>query len=321
MKVYASTYLEELKQKWLLLQSAGNVFEYNLNVTKSKYLPENKIMYMEYNPQRTRLRRFPHTIESLKPAFNEKIFNFKKIKPTELLMSIKFEETNISMIINKSPLTLYHTLICPDVSAGLSQCLTLPAVKFCISFLLNIEDKEKSFRIGYNSPGALASVNHLHLHLLYLTTDLYIDKVDMVLLKGTNIYRLSDKMPTEAICFTFNKSMNEDALNLQLQELFDFIVWLCDHDIPHNLFLTPYRSGESVKALKAFVFCRRNFCYVKTLNTYNIGFCELAGYVTVGEEELFETVTEQDVIAKIRKETGDVYNEVYEYFTKSNDIV
>lgn len=98
-------------------------------------------------------------------------------------MSIKFEETNISMIINKSPLTLYHTLICPDVSAGLSQCLTLPAVKFCISFLLNIEDKEKSFRIGYNSPGALASVNHLHLHLLYLTTDLYIDKVVICLIK------------------------------------------------------------------------------------------------------------------------------------------
>lgn len=35
----------------------------------------------------------------------------------------------------------------------------------------------RSFRIGYNSPGALASVNHLHLHLLYIERKLYLTEV------------------------------------------------------------------------------------------------------------------------------------------------
>ncbi|XP_011195804.1 GDP-D-glucose phosphorylase 1 [Zeugodacus cucurbitae] len=314
LKTAATRYLVELQQKWLMLQNTDNVFAYNLNVTKSRYLPGQKIIYMEYNPQRTRLRRLPQTISSLKPVFNEEAFNFKKIKPLELLMSIPYEDIVISMIINKSPLTRYHTLVCPDVAAGQPQRLTLPALSFCVKFLLNLADEEKAFRIGYNSPGALASVNHLHLHILYVTADLYVDKAELELLQSTNIYRLSDKMPTEAICFIFNKTTDEAALNAQIQKLFNFIIWLCEHDIPHNLFLTPNRSACFGNVLKVFVSCRKAFCYVKDLNTYNIGFCEVSGYVTVGDEQLYESLTEQEVLAKIQSETGEVYKEIYEYF-------
>lgn len=101
-------------------------------------------------------------------------------------------------------------------------------------------------------------------------------------MQSTYIYRLSDKMPTEAICYIFNKTNNEEALNAQLQQLFNFIIWLCDHDIPHNLFLTSNRNESLGDILKVFVFCRKSFCYVKNLNTYNIGFCEVSGYVAVG---------------------------------------
>lgn len=314
LKTNANSYLNELKRKWLQRQNTDNVFAYNLNVTKTKYLPGNKIIYMEFNPQRTRLRRIPQTIGSLKPVFDEETFNFKKIKPLELLMSIPYEGTDISMLINKSPLTRYHTLICPDVAAGQPQRLTLPALKFCVQFLLNIRDEEKAFRIGYNSPGALASVNHLHLHLLYVTAYLYSDKAELELLQSTNIYRLSDKMPTEAICFIFTKTTDAEALSAQILKLFNFIIWLCEHDIPHNLFLTPNRNESLGNVLKVFVFCRKSFCYVKDLNTYNIGFCEVSGYVTVGDEQLYERLTEQEVLAKIQQETGDVFKEIYEYF-------
>lgn len=36
---------------------------------------------------------------------------------------------------------------------------------------------DRTARIGYNSPGALASVNHLHLHLLYVEKNLYVEDV------------------------------------------------------------------------------------------------------------------------------------------------
>ncbi|XP_017461378.1 PREDICTED: GDP-D-glucose phosphorylase 1 [Rhagoletis zephyria] len=309
----ATFYLNDLKQKWLKLHITPDVFAYNLNVTKSKFLRVNNGIYVEYNPERTRLRRIPQTIEKLRPVFDEEQFNFKKINSLELLISIPYEGSKISLIINKSPLTVFHTLICPDVAAGLPQCLTPLALKFCITFLLSLRDEEKSFRIGYNSPGALASVNHLHLHLLYITTDLYIDKAEMKILKGGNIFRLSENMPTEAICFLFKK-WNGSELTMQLQELYNFIIWLCDHNIPHNLFMTRHRSPLKDETLKVFVFTRKYFCYIKELNTYNIGFCEMAGYVTVGDLHLYENLTERQVISKIQDVTGNVYKPIYEYF-------
>jgi GDP-D-glucose phosphorylase len=49
----------------------------------------------------------------------------------------------------------------------------------CLAVALNImtSTADKSIKIGYNSPGALASVNHLHLHLLHIEHDLYVEDV------------------------------------------------------------------------------------------------------------------------------------------------
>lgn len=92
-------------------------------------------------------------------------------------MNVEYEGSKISMIINNSPLTRYHTLICPDVHLGLPQRICEKALRFCVDFLMNlIENGESNFRIGYNSPGALASVNHLHLHLMFIEQELYIDR-------------------------------------------------------------------------------------------------------------------------------------------------
>lgn len=92
-------------------------------------------------------------------------------------MNVEYKDSKISMIINNSPLTRYHTLICPDVHLGLPQRICEKALRFCVDFLMNlIENGESNFRIGYNSPGALASVNHLHLHLMFIEQELYIDR-------------------------------------------------------------------------------------------------------------------------------------------------
>lgn len=129
---------------------------------------------MQLNPERTTLRRAPQVIQSLNPVFEENKFNFKKIPQQELLMILPYDTIEVSIIINKSPLTLYHSLICPDVQNGLAQRVTLDTLRFCRDFLLSLEDN-RGFRIGYNSPGALASVNHLHMHLINIEKDLYID--------------------------------------------------------------------------------------------------------------------------------------------------
>ncbi|XP_005184763.2 GDP-D-glucose phosphorylase 1 [Musca domestica] len=307
--------LNELKEKWQQLQSVPNIFAYRLNVTESKILPGNYGFYSEFNPDRTALRRAPQTILSLDPAFDEKKFNFKKIKPEECLMNVEYEGSKISMIINNSPLTRYHTLICPDVHLGLPQRICEKALRFCVDFLMNlIENGESNIRIGYNSPGALASVNHLHLHLMFIEQELYIDRAELQFLSQSEVLRISPNMPTEAICFQFKAEDTEAIILKKVQKLNAFLQWLCTNNMPHNLFLTPERIPSKEKMLKVFVFVRQEYCIVKNLNTYNIGFCELAGYVPVGAKQLYDQLQEEDIIQTINTETGNVFSQIYNYF-------
>ncbi|XP_061395598.1 GDP-D-glucose phosphorylase 1 [Musca vetustissima] len=319
-KIAPKSLLNELKEKWQQLQTVPNIFAYRLNVTESKILPGEYGFYSEFNPERTALRRAPQTIISLDPVFNEEKFNFKKIKPEECLMKVEYEGSKISMIINNSPLTLYHTLICPDVHMGLPQRICERALRFCVAFLEDLmENDERNFRIGYNSPGALASVNHLHLHLMYIEKDLYIDRVNLELLSQPDVFRLAPNMPTEAICFQIKPSDSDSAKLKTVQKLNKFLQWLCTNNMPHNLFLTPERNPQhKEKPLKIFVFVRQEYCIVKNLNTYNIGFCELAGYVPVGAKQFYEQLNEKEIIQKINQETGSVFSKIYNYFINVN---
>ncbi|KNC27736.1 hypothetical protein FF38_03135 [Lucilia cuprina] len=311
LKKPANLFLNELIQKWQQLQLMPNVFAYKLEITQCKYLPGKYQFYSEYNPKRVTLRRPPQTILSMDPQFNEEKFNFKKVAAAEIIMKLKFEEeTEISFIINNSPLTKYHTLICPNVEKGLPQRLTSDALRFCVDFLLSLEGN-RYFRIGYNSPGALASVNHLHLHLMLIEKELYIDRVKLQHLSEPDIYRLDDNMPTQAICFIVDTHDSKTKIELKLHQLFKFIMWLCDNNMPHNIFMTPVAED---KKLKIFVFARQEFCIVKQFNTINIGFCELAGFVPIGVQELYDSLTEEDVIRKITSESGEVYKKIYKYF-------
>ncbi|XP_075160427.1 GDP-D-glucose phosphorylase 1 [Haematobia irritans] len=311
--------LYELKQKWQQLQKVPKVFAYSLNVSDSKYLPGKYGFYAELNPERTALRRPPQTILSLDPPFDEEQFNFKKINPQECLLTLPYtDNVNISLIINKSPLTKYHTLICPNVSEGLPQRITLQALTFCMEFLMSLlDDGEMNFRIGYNSPGALASVNHLHLHLMFIDKNLYIDDVKLRSLIDDGIYRFDETMPTEAICFQINPVDTEAMKTKKLENLNQFIQWLCTNNIPHNIFMTPDRIRIKEKNLKIFVFARKEYCVIKDLTTYNIGFCELAGYMPVGSREIFEQLNETDIVQRINNETGDVLSKIYSYFSKN----
>lgn len=80
-----------------------------------------------------------------------------------------------TFLINSSPLTRYHSLICPSLSDNLSQILTEQSIRFAVDVLRGFDDN--CYRIGFNSLGALASVNHLHMHLMHIETDLFIENV------------------------------------------------------------------------------------------------------------------------------------------------
>lgn len=189
------------------------------------------------------------------------------------------DKIEIRMIINKSPLTKYHTVVCPDVKRNLVQRVTSSSLRFCINFLRNVDDP--NMRMGYNSPGALASVNHLHFHLLNMPQELYIDNVDLQELAGDYAFRLRKDSPTEAICFVFRAKDNEEQVLEKTNTIHTLTEWLCDNNLPHNIFITQQKNSDD---LRLFVFVREKFCVSKDLTAFNVGFCELAGFIPLAGE-------------------------------------
>jgi GDP-D-glucose phosphorylase len=120
-------------------------------------------------------RRQPEKFESITPSFNENKFNFNKIDEREILMVKEINGSPVLFLINNSPLTKYHLLMVPEVTANQPQVMTLPCLELGLEVMRNCSDK--AIRIGYNSPGALASVNHLHLHLLHVERELYVEVI------------------------------------------------------------------------------------------------------------------------------------------------
>ncbi|XP_017028284.1 GDP-D-glucose phosphorylase 1 [Drosophila kikkawai] len=312
----AQRYLNDLKERWNQLHRTPGLFAYQLkNLPQRRRIPGSHGFYTELNTDRSLKRRGPQTIESLNPAFRPTNFNFNKVNASEVLMTIDdcHGSPEVQMIINKSPLTQYHTLICPEVSKNQVQRITRDVLAFCITFMRSIDDR--NIRMGYNSPGALASVNHLHFHLLLLPQDLYIDKVKLETLAGDSIFRLSRRAPTEAICVVFRAKDTDDDVSEKIDQIYKLAMWMCQNNMPHNLFITQDRSAKGQGDVQVFIFARSKYCVSKDLADFNVGFCELAGFIPLPDADKMENLTEQQVLHRIRSVTGSAPKAVYEEIT------
>lgn len=90
-------------------------------------------------------------------------------------MTKEINGSQVLFLINNSPLTKYHLLIVNEVKANHPQVMTLPCLVLALNVMMSTNDK--AIRLGYNSPGALASVNHLHLHMIHIEQELYVERL------------------------------------------------------------------------------------------------------------------------------------------------
>ena len=77
-----------------------------------------------------------------------------------------FTAPSSKLIVNVSPLTPGHFILVPFVRSRLPQVLTADAL--LLALVLVQASRRPDFRVTFNSLGAWASVNHLHLHGVYL---------------------------------------------------------------------------------------------------------------------------------------------------------
>ncbi len=108
-------------------------------------------------------------------AFDPAKFNFKKAYMREVLFQFEpcargsdssFEESARAgrspnlVVINVSPIEYGHVLLCPRVLDDLPQLVDPGTVLLALHFAA--EAANPYFRVGYNSLGAYATINHLH---------------------------------------------------------------------------------------------------------------------------------------------------------------
>ncbi|KAL4005955.1 hypothetical protein ACER0C_005668 [Sarotherodon galilaeus] len=314
----ASTKFDTAIQGGWADRMARGIFRYHLGDLKTRVLLGSHGYVAQLNIQRGIQRRKPQEILSIKQEFSAKQFNFNKIKHDEIIFEMIKDKKGCThltnnaecpqpqkmvVLVNVSPLEFGHCLFVPDPAHCLPQILTKFAIHVGIEAVLLSSDP--SFRVGFNSLGAFASVNHLHLHGYYLDHPLKIEsKPVKPLCPEKGFYRILD-FPAGFLFYAESEEVEKVAQTIC--EVTDFLV---NDNIAHNLFLTRgsppcvQTQGEkdlcSRKGVRIAVWPRISCFGAKEEDAFNVALCELAGHLPFKNKKDFERMTEEDVVDVIQ---------------------
>lgn len=186
----------------------------------------------------------------------------------------------------------------PDVKGNQPQVMTLKCLEIVLFLISSTNDR--ALRFGYNSPGALASVNHLHMHMLHVERELYVETIKLRKLTG-NLHKIDDeRLPVKGFCLIY------EDIEIDAQKLFNLVEYCCTKIIPHNIFITKSHASDETRI---FLFPRsmKKFGFDKSCTSLlNVAICELGGFISLGDEELFNTISESYVVDRFQQEILDI---------------
>ncbi|XP_038560970.1 GDP-D-glucose phosphorylase 1 [Micropterus salmoides] len=292
------------------------LFRYHLGDLQTRILPGLCGYVAQLNVQRGIERRKPQEILSIQQEFSAKQFNFNKINPEEIICEMVKDTEGVNekgqlhqqcrmvVLVNVSPLEFGHCLFVPDPSRCFPQVLTRFAIQAGIESVLLSADA--GFRVGFNSLGAFASVNHLHLHGYYLDHELKVESMAVKpLIPAEGFYCLLD-FPGGFLFYTESEWVEKVAR--AICKVTDFLV---ECNIAHNLFLTrgcppcDHMQKEedrcSRKGVRIVLWPRVSCFGAKEESAFNVALCELAGHLPFKNKKDYELTTEKDVIDIIQR--------------------
>jgi len=166
------------------------LFRYDVTNVSTKALPGELGIVAQLNEGRASKKRpTEFTMDKVCQEFDSTKFNFTKADKGEVLL--QFESCNQTpaaefipsvaaadsphvVLINVSPIEYGHILLVPRVTDCLPQQLT-PDL-FQVALRMAVESWNPYFRVGYNSLGAYATINHLHFQAYYLDAPFPIER-------------------------------------------------------------------------------------------------------------------------------------------------
>nr|CAD1818181.1 unnamed protein product [Ananas comosus var. bracteatus] len=165
-----------LLTQWDERMSRG-LFRYDVTACEAKVVPGRCGFVAQLNEGRHRKKRpTEFRVDQVLQPFDANKFNFTKVGQEEALF--RFEPaTNATpvdgtrspsvVVINVSPIEYGHVLLIPRVLDCLPQ--RIDRESFLLALHLAVEAANPYFRVGYNSLGAFATINHLHFQAYYLS--------------------------------------------------------------------------------------------------------------------------------------------------------
>ncbi|XP_052206064.1 GDP-L-galactose phosphorylase 1-like [Diospyros lotus] len=168
------------------------LFRYDVTTCETKIIPGKYGFIAQLNEGR-HLKKRPteFRVDQVLQPFDESKFNFTKVGQEEVLF--RFEQSNDNnshffpnalisadsnspniIAINVSPIEYGHVLLIPRVLDCLPQ--KIDNESFLLALHLAREAAEPAFRLGYNSLGAFATINHLHFQAYYLAVPFPVEK-------------------------------------------------------------------------------------------------------------------------------------------------
>ncbi|XP_054708802.1 GDP-D-glucose phosphorylase 1-like isoform X2 [Uloborus diversus] len=319
-----SKFDKELESSWQVKMDNG-YFRYKLGDLKTRHLPGKYNFVAQLNIKRAVERRKPDFITDVIMPFDPNCFNFTKISNNEILFSIVSQhqmqeistlniklKTNV-LAINVSPLEYCNSLLVPGIEECYPQVINFDGLKLAVETMLI--SANPALRIGFNSLGGYASVNHFHFHLYYLKSILFIEHAKVEHLMG-NCHVLKC-FPANGFVFEILK--NED-IGLIVGSVLKLINFLLERKISHNIFIT---RGSSFKhddvgtsdiydAVRIYIWARKSVFGSKYDKRFNPALCELGGHLVIKEASYYDTVTENDAAAVLQDACQETFDKILE---------
>ena len=305
---YLVNFDDLLIKKWSEAEKDG-VLKFKFSESVQKRLIDGHFKFsFHLNVNRLTLKRKGQRMDSIKVDINKDEFNFTKINENERLFDIIINNLvdkkviNGTMIVNNAPIEFASSLLVLE----LDKCLPQIFLKESLLLALYVcsSSASKYLRLGFNSAGANASVNHNHWHVYYQEADLQIAK------QPINNNQLIDWYLRS---FVFELQTNDRpqiylSLAIRIEKLINYIT---DHlKLAYNLFVT--KCSTSTNTVRLFVWPRLPKFGSKDDSKIAFALCEFSGFFICKQFEMFNKITEQELI-KMSKEyelSDHLFNEL-----------
>ncbi|KAK4278398.1 hypothetical protein QN277_016251 [Acacia crassicarpa] len=227
------------------------LFRYDVTACETKVIPGEYGFIAQLNEGR-HLKKRPteFRVDKVLQPFDENKFNFTKVGQEEVLFQfeasddgevqffpnapIDVESSPNLVAINVSPIEYGHVLLIPHIFECLPQRIDRDS--FLIALHMAAEAENPYFRLGYNSLGAFATINHLHFQAYYLTVPFPIEKAPTKkITKSKSGVKISEllKYPVRGLVFQGGDTL-EDLANT----VSDACICLQDNNIPYNVLIS-----------------------------------------------------------------------------------